>query len=92
MGGRWRESSRKSSARSPVSAALQRLCVAKSKIGLTSELDLVYTFDAEGRVLTVPAPQQPVRTHYYDTMGRPQRLTESGADLVSNIAYNAAGR
>ena len=62
------------------------------RAGLTSELDLVYTFDAEGRVLTVQAPQQPLRTHYYDPMGRPQRLTESGADLVSNIAYNAAGQ
>jgi RHS repeat-associated protein len=66
----------------------------------SSTLTSTYTYDNEGKVLTVryPAAGYPppspglLLTYGYDAMGRPVSLDSGGGTLISNVQYNAAGQ
>jgi RHS repeat-associated protein len=55
-------------------------------------LDGVWTYDNEGRMTSVSYPLNGgTYNHYYDSLGRPNRLSQGGADLVSGVTYGPAG-
>ncbi len=57
----------------------------------TGELEDARTYDDEGRVASVTYPGGSPYTYGYDSMGRPNRLSQGATDLVTGVTYGPAG-
>jgi hypothetical protein len=68
-----------------------------------ADLDAAYTYDNEGRVTATQYPSTwngsawvagPNLGNTYDSMGRPQKVTDltASSDIISNATYNPAGQ
>ena len=59
--------------------------------GKTTDIDLTYSYNTEGRIAEISYTDGPVLTYTYDSMGR-QSILKSGTDvLVKDASYSAAG-
>ena len=60
---------------------------------MTADLEAVYSYNQEGMLISQSYPLGTTYQYTYDAMGRPTKMTDTGAgqDLVSTVTYGPAG-
>ena len=62
-------------------------------VTVSADMEAVYTYDQEGKMLTQSYPLGTTYSYTYDSMGRPIQMTDTqaGSNLVSSVTYGPAG-
>ena len=64
-----------------------------TKGSATGDLEAVYTYDSEGKMMSQSYPLGTTYQYTYDNLGRPTKMTDTqlSQDLVSAVSYGPAG-